>query len=178
VLRLYPNGALLADHSPCGLDGAGVSLRQANVDPKRTFHFELQKGNRIQSMHRLYVVPDDFEAVIRIFSEAEGGRTTPPFNGIRWDFAYASDGVVNQIYMIWPDFFALSGDSLPTDAPLPIGVDLSARMTIVVDEMRDQLHRARIEPGVEFYCHEGSKRVAIGWVTRVTGLHEVRRGTA
>jgi len=129
-------------------------------------------------MHRLYVIPDDFEAVIRIFSENEGGRKTPPFNGIRWDFAYASDGVVNQIYMIRPDFFAISGDSLPTDTPLPIGVDLSARMTIVVDEMREQLHRARIEPGVEFYCHEGSKRVAIGRVTRITGLHDVRGNIA
>ena len=129
-------------------------------------------------MHRLYVIPDDFEAVIRIFSETEGGRHTPPFNGFRWDFAYASDGVVDQIYMIWPDFFPLSGDSLPTDTPLPIGVDLSARMTIVVAEMREQLHRARIEPGVEFYCHEGSKRVAIGRVTRITGLHDVRGNIA
>ena len=129
-------------------------------------------------MHRLYVIPDDFEAVIRIFSETEGGRHTPPFNGFRWDFAYASDGVVDQIYMIWPDFFPLSGDSLPTDTPLPIGVDLSARMTIVVAEMREQLHRARIEPGVEFYCYEGSKRVAIGRVTRITGLHDVRGNIA
>jgi hypothetical protein len=33
LLRLCPNGALLADHSPCGLYGAGVSLRQADVAP-------------------------------------------------------------------------------------------------------------------------------------------------
>jgi hypothetical protein len=36
LLRLCPNGALLADPGPCGLDGAGVSLRQADVDPKRS----------------------------------------------------------------------------------------------------------------------------------------------
>jgi hypothetical protein len=125
-------------------------------------------------MHRLYRIPDDFEATIRIFSEIEGGRKTPPFNGIRWDFSYASDEEPNQIYMIWPDFFLSSGDSLPTDSPLPIGVELSARMTIVVDEMREQLHRARVVPGLEFYCHEGSKRVAIGRVTRITGLYDVR----
>ncbi|GFZ89608.1 hypothetical protein GCM10011408_05750 [Dyella caseinilytica] len=76
--------------------------------------------------------------------------------------------------MIWPDFFSSTGDTLPTDSPLPIGMDLSARMTIVVDEMREQIHRARIAPGVEFYCHEGSKRVAIGRITRVTGLHDTR----
>jgi len=126
-------------------------------------------------MHRLSAVPDDFEAVIRILSEAEGGRKTPPFNGIRWDFSYAQDEASNHLYMIWPDFFSSSGDSMPTDSPLPIGVELSARMTILNDEMREQIHRARIEAGLEFYCHEGPKRVAIGRVTRITGLHDVRK---
>jgi translation elongation factor EF-Tu-like GTPase len=125
-------------------------------------------------MHRLYSTPDDFEAVIRIFSETVGGRKTPPFNGIRWDFSYASDPPSNQLYMIWPDFFSSSGDSLPTNAQLSIGIELPARMTVVVDEMREQIHRVRIAPGVEFYCHEGSKRVALGRVTRLTGLPDVR----
>lgn len=125
-------------------------------------------------MDRLYSVPDDFEATIRILSEVEGGRRTAPFNGIRWDFSYAADGAPDQIYMIWPDFFSSSGDSLPKDQPLPLSAELSARMTIVVDEMRRQVHRARIKPGVEFYCHEGLKRVAVGCVTRITGLHSDR----
>ncbi|GAB2801186.1 hypothetical protein [Dyella kyungheensis] len=125
-------------------------------------------------MQRLSVVIDDFEAAIRIFSEAEGGRKTPPYNGIRWDFSYASDEDSNQLYMIWPDFFSPSGDSLAKDSPLPIGVELSARMTVVNDEMRAEVHRARIVPGLEFYCHEGPKRVAVGRVTRITGLHDVR----
>ena len=125
-------------------------------------------------MHRLYQIPDDFEAIVRIFSEGEGGRKTPPFNGIRWDFAYGSDEGSNQVYMIWPDFFSSSGDSLPTDCPLPIGIELSARMTVVVDEMRAQVHRARIVPELEFYCCEGSKRVAVGRITRITGLHDMR----
>ena len=129
-------------------------------------------------MHRLYLIADDFEATIRILTESEGGRKTPPFNGIRWDFSYASDNSCDQLYMIWPDFFGPDGDSLPTASPLPLGVDLSARMTILVDEMREQTHRARIKPGVEFYCHEGSKRVAIGRVTRITGLHDARASAA
>jgi hypothetical protein len=129
-------------------------------------------------MYRLYAVSDDFEAVIRVFSETEGGRKTPPFNGIRWDFSYVSDEGSNQLYMIWPDFFSSSGDSLPTDSPLPIGIELSARMTVVAEEMREHVHRGRIVPGLEFYCHEGSKRVAIGRVTRITGLHDIRLGIA
>ena len=122
-------------------------------------------------MHRLYRIADDFEATIRILTAAEGGRINSPCNGIRWDFAYASDEPAEHLYMIHPDFYSPSGDSLTTDAPLPLGVDLRARMTIVVDEMREQVHRARMKPGVEFYCHEGSKRVAVGRITRITGLH-------
>jgi hypothetical protein len=122
-------------------------------------------------MDRLYSVPDDFEATIRILTETEGGRKSSPFNGIRWDFSYLADDATDQLYMIWPDFFSPTGDSLPKDQPLPLSIYLSARMTIVVDEMREQVHRARIKPGVEFYCHEGPRRVAIGRVTRVTGLH-------
>ncbi|MDO4776891.1 MAG: hypothetical protein Q4A06_05465 [Cardiobacteriaceae bacterium] len=29
----------------------------------------------------------------------------------------------------------------------------------------------RLRPGVRFYCHEGSKHVAIGEVAAITGLH-------
>jgi len=129
-------------------------------------------------MHRLYPIADDFEATIRILTESEGGRKTSPFNGIRWDFSYALDNSSDQLYMIWPDFYGPNGDSLPTDSPLPLGVDLPARMTVVVDEMRERIHRARIKPGVEFYCHEGPKRVAVGRVTRITGLHNVRASAA
>ena len=127
-------------------------------------------------MDRLYSVPDDFEATIRILTEAEGGRKTSPFNGIRWDFSYVADDATDQLYMIWPDFFLPSGDSLPKDQPLPSALELSARMTVVVDGMREQVHRARIRPGVEFYCNQGPRRVAIGRVTRITGLHHERAG--
>lgn len=129
-------------------------------------------------MHRLYRVPDDFEATIRILTEAQGGRKSPPYNGIRWDLAYADEGVAEHLYMIWPDFCDAEGNSLPTDRPLPVGVELRARMTVVVDEMREQTHRGRIQPGVEFYCHEGNKRVAVGRVTRITGLHAPRDSKA
>ena len=51
---------------------------------------------------------------------------------------------------------------------------MSARMTVVVDEMRAEVHRRRIAPGVRFYCHEGGRRVAEGTVTRVTRLFAAR----
>jgi len=124
---------------------------------------------------RLYKQPDDFEATIRILRMEEGGRLTPPFNGIRWDFAYAGDDITKAgLLMIWPDFVDGNGNSLPTDQALPIGLPLQARMTIAVDEMRSELHRKRLLVGTEFYCHEGSKRVATGIVTKVTGLFAAR----
>jgi translation elongation factor EF-Tu-like GTPase len=118
---------------------------------------------------------DDFEARIRIFGVAEGGRRSPAFNGIRWDFAYVEgQRPPGTMHMIWTDFLDDSGNSRSDERPLPVGEELSARMTIIVDEMRDQVHRARIAPGVRFYCHEGGNRVAEGVVTRVTGLFEPR----
>src|SRR5690606_15738741 len=51
------------------------------------------------NMDRLYPIPDDFEATIRILTEAEGGRKTSPFNGIRWDFSYVADNTTDQLYM-------------------------------------------------------------------------------
>ena len=118
---------------------------------------------------------DDFEATIRIYGATEGGRRTPAFNGIRWDFAYADDQPPVALYMIWPDFYAgPSGQHLPADQPLPVGIELSARMFVLMDEMRPEVHRERITPGVRFFCHEGSRRVAEGVVTRVTGLFTPR----
>ncbi len=114
---------------------------------------------------------NDFEAVIRIFSEEEGGRKASVCNGIRWDFAYASDDQFITLYMIYPDFYDQEGRSLPEDQSLPTGVDLPARMFVLVKEMRD-LHRQRIRKGVRFYCHEGSRRVAEGVVTQIAGLLE------
>ena len=126
--------------------------------------------------YRLYEVPDDFEAQIRIFTEAQGGRKTAPFNGIRWDFAYEGEDIQKDgIFMIWPDFHDINHDSLPKDRPLPLDDILLARMTIVSDEMRDEIHQRRIQVGTRFYCHEGGKRVAEGSVISITGLHVPRQ---
>lgn len=76
--------------------------------------------------------------------------------------------------MIWPDFMDEEGKSMPTDKPLPIGVNMTARMTILVDEMRAEVHRKRLTVGSTFYCHEGPNRVAFGEVTKITGLFDER----
>lgn len=125
-------------------------------------------------MKRIHRVPDDFEAVIRIFNTAEGGRASPAVNGIRWAFMYAENQPEGELYDVFPDFYDENGDSLPTDKPLPVGRELPARMVVLFDEMREKRHRARIREGVRFYCCEGPKRVAEGKVTRITGLFKER----
>lgn len=126
-------------------------------------------SDRVETQH-------DFLATIRIYKKADGGRRTPALNGIRWDFAYADDQDLPTLYMIWPDFITVSGQSLPADQPLPVDVELTARMRVVVDEMREEIHRNRIAPGVRFFCHEGDRRVAEGVVTAITGLYTPRTG--
>lgn len=119
----------------------------------------------------------DFEATIRIFRPDEGGHKTAPFNGIRWDFAYDDEHSnlhenlpTLQLYMIWPEFFDDEGHSLPKDHPLLVDVPLRAKLIILDPKYRTLVHRKRIAPGVRFFCHEASGRVAQGVVTKITGL--------
>ena len=125
-------------------------------------------------MNRVHKVnfPEDFQARIRIFTAAEGGRVKPTFNGIRWDFKYLDD--VSNLYMIWPDFFDNEGNSFPVETHLPLNQWLNARMYIMVDEMREKVHRLKIQEGVKFYCMEGSRRTAEGIVSKIVGLYETR----
>ena len=46
-------------------------------------------------LNRLYQ-HDDFEATIRVYRCSEGGRRTPAFNGIRWDFASGTTHYLNR----------------------------------------------------------------------------------
>ncbi len=156
--------------------------------PNKNIHSDLKRAafkagdvqrsvvNVMTNQKRLYEVPDDFEARIRILRHDEGGRSKPPYNGIRWDFAYDGDDIEKTgIYMIWPDFIDDNGDSISSEKPLPVDHNLLARMTIVSDEMREEIHKDRITEGIRFYCHEGGKRVAVGHVTKITGLYVPRQ---
>lgn len=118
-------------------------------------------------MKRLYDRQEDFEAEITILIEAEGGRKTPPFNGIRWDFVYEGDDI-NGMYMIWPEFIDSEGNAISNDVPLK--GTYRARMHILNRELAQSMHRNRIKPGISFYSMEGPHKVAKGVVLKVTGL--------
>lgn len=114
------------------------------------------------SMDFRETTPADFEAAIAILSRSEGGRETPPHNGIRWDFCYHGDDVSLGLYNIWPYFFNSQGTPMPMEQPL-VGV-FEARMFIANREMLE-FHAHRISVGTKFNCHEGAHIVATGVVT-------------
>ena len=115
----------------------------------------------------------DFNAEVCLLSPTEGGRRTPVYNGIRWDFCYvdgADEISPRELYMIWPTFWTEQGQLWPVSVALPVGVPLRATFRILNSELRESLHRARLRPGLRFHCHEGPICVARGVVTQLTGL--------
>ncbi|MBG8553918.1 hypothetical protein [Hymenobacter guriensis] len=126
------------------------------------------------SPYRLYPdFPIDFEARVRVLRPDEGGRQLPPYNGIRWDFSYApvTSGVLHM--MLYPDFYdPITGDSW-REIPLPVDAWLHARVSVFSESAR-AFHQSRIRSGTSFYYCEGSRIVAEGTVTRLTGLLEPR----
>jgi len=118
------------------------------------------------------MVPDPigyFEAEVTIYTAAEGGRQTPAYNGIRWDFALADDSDSPRLFMIWPDFRTPEGEPRLVDAPLHISQKLIARFYPEIRHI-ESLPLSKIMNGTVFYCHEGPRRVAIGTVTCVKNL--------
>ena len=125
-------------------------------------------------MTDIYSTEADFEAEITILTSEQGGRMNPPYNYIRWDFGYAEDNpdepkrnLSAEIYMIYPNFLDPNGLSIPSGISLE--GTLRARMHILVREMVEY-HRRRILVGTKFNCHEGSKIVARGVVTKLLAI--------
>jgi hypothetical protein len=126
--------------------------------------------------YRLYEdSQDDFEARIRILTEDEGGRYMWTYNGIRWDFRYAFDPKKRTYWLLYPDFYDADGNSFPQGHPLPTGEWLYARMYHFGTSEGRRFHQEHVRPGTSFYCVEGSRIVAEGTVTRITGLFEERQ---
>ena len=117
-------------------------------------------------MPRRYPMPDDFEGLVRVLTEREGGRLTPAFNGVRWDLRYHHEPD-DRLSMVWPEFIDEAGEPLSTDRALT-GL-IRARFFVVDDGMR-AFHRQHARPGVGFFCVEGPRVCAVGVITRVTGL--------
>ena len=110
-----------------------------------------------------------FEAQIKVYPLGPQTRKTPPFNGIRWAFAYAedfgSDSLPTTVSDVWPNFLDENDMSIADDIPL-FG-ELKARMHIIFANMIP-IHMKRIKIGTVFYCMEGKRKCAQGVVTAVS----------
>jgi len=88
---------------------------------------------------------------------------------MRCDISYEGDDIDETgIYMIWPEFEDSSGEPLPDSASVP--EEGTATMWILSDELREEVHRERIKPGIRGYLVVGRRQVAEVEVTDVIGL--------
>ncbi len=111
---------------------------------------------------------DDFQAVIRVKTAAQGGRTAPVFNGIRWDLSYTPDG---DLYMIWPDFKGFQ--SYEHNVALPLDQELNATLCVTNSKFRP-LHRWMMREGTSFFMREGGRVVAEGVVTKRLNITNIQ----
>lgn len=107
-----------------------------------------------------------FRAQIEISPCGPETRERPAYNGIRWSFVFAEewdeDPVRTKHSEIWPEFLADDQSPVPVDVPLEGVYD--ARMHIVFTDRVDY-YMKRIQIGQRFYCMEGARKVAAGFVT-------------
>lgn len=114
--------------------------------------------------------PQDFDVKYKLYSEEKGGRKVT-FQGLRCDFSYEGDDISKDgIYMIYPEFEDENGDVI-LDMNKPIQLVCTARMWIVIPEMRNDIHKSRIEVGTKGYMMEGSRKIGEVEVIRIVGLH-------
>jgi hypothetical protein len=113
--------------------------------------------------------PADFRVQYRFYSQEEGGRKKPVFQGYRSDFTYDGDDIRNKFYCIHPEFEDEQGNVILNDST-PVPFEGTARMWILFPEMRKEVHVNRIKVGVLGYFMEGPKKVAKAEVIEILGL--------
>ncbi|WP_460616374.1 hypothetical protein [Hymenobacter ruber] len=115
-------------------------------------------------------LPPDFRVSYSLFSVEEGGRKTPHFQHIRWDFSYEDESIAkrNQLFMIWPEFITASGQMLPEGEPMP---QHGLADMFIINPAYRAFHCLHIKRGVRGYLHEG-RRIGVCEVVEVLALHQ------
>ena len=84
---------------------------------------------------------------------------------------YAGDDPVKDgIYMIHPEFLDANGNVVGEEIPLML--EDKATMWILVEEMKEKVHRSRIKLGTKGYFMEGSRKIGEVEVDSIVGLNE------
>jgi hypothetical protein len=133
--------------------------------------FEKRGGKMWTPYEKLRGHPQDFNVTYRFYSVEEGGRSILPAQGYRCDFSYQGDDIeVTGIYMIHPEFEDNEGN-LILDNSISVNKIGTARMWILIPEMREEAHKHRIKVGTKGYFMEGPRRVGEVEVIKIVGLH-------
>ena len=113
----------------------------------------------------------DFVVRYRLYSPEEGGRKVT-YQHLRCDFMYEEDSKANnnQIYMIHPEF--INENETPIAENIPIPLLGKSFMWVLVPEMRNEIHRKKIQVGTKGYFVEGSKKIGEVVVEKIVGLLE------
>jgi hypothetical protein len=116
-------------------------------------------------------LPPDFRVRYRLFSAEEGGRKLLPFQHIRWDFAYEDVSVAkqNQVFMIWPEFIAPSGEILPEGVPVP---KQGLADMFILNSVFREFHSQHITIGVRGFFREGGREIGLCEVVEILALHQ------
>lgn len=112
----------------------------------------------------------DFRVKYKFYTEAEGGRKTLPYQGIRSDFWYehADHHKQNQLFMIWPEFEDENGNVF-LENDRSVKESGTARMWIIMPGMR-VYHKEKIKIGTTGYFKEGSKSTAVCEIIEILDL--------
>lgn len=114
--------------------------------------------------------PQDFNIRYRFYSVEEGGRKLLPLQGYRCDFSYEGDDIrATGIYAIYPEFEDEYGN-LIMDEQKQVNIFGTARMWVLFPQMRERVHKHRIQVGTKGYFMEGARRVGEVEVTEIIGL--------
>ena len=114
--------------------------------------------------------PEDFIFKYRLYTPDEGGRKVT-YQHLRCDFMYAGDDPVKGgIYMIHPEFLDANGNVV--DEKIPLMLEGKATMWVLVEEMKEKVHRSRIKLGTKGYFMEGSRKIGEVEVESIVGLNE------
>ncbi|MCY7356198.1 MAG: hypothetical protein LH609_01770 [Rudanella sp.] len=102
----------------------------------------------------------------RLYTLDEGGRRTPAFQGIRWDFMY--DEHQGSLCIIYPEITDLT---LQTPFPAETAIPEYGMATMwIVNTSSRPFHQQWIQVGTRGYFMEGNRKIAVCEVTRIIGL--------
>ncbi|WP_338767012.1 hypothetical protein WAF17_04965 [Bernardetia sp. ABR2-2B] len=128
-----------------------------------------------QDLHILYEEQWNKKANFRVkykfYTREEGGRKTPPFQGIKGNFWYEHENHTKKgIFSIWAEFEDEQGNVIISKSK-PVTQEGTAKMWIAISSSF-LYHTERIKTGTIGYFMEGLKKTAFCKVIEIINFEE------